>query len=64
MLRPEMYDAASELLVEMNEWCTARPEHESAETSATLKDQVGALMQKEEEQGTHLFSTILHSLCL
>jgi hypothetical protein len=39
------------MLVEMHEWMAGRADMEGVQASAALKDEVDALVQREEEQG-------------
>ena len=46
-----MNEEACELLIDMHVWATARSDLESAQASAALKEQVGAIIQMEDVQG-------------
>jgi hypothetical protein len=47
----DLHDAVCEILVEMHEWSTTRPQLESAQASDIFKDQVNALIGAEQKQG-------------
>jgi hypothetical protein len=47
----ELCEATCEMLVEMHEWMVGRADMEGVQASAALKDEVDALVQREEEQG-------------
>ena len=49
-----MQNATCQLLVEMHEWATTRPNFETSETAAKLKEQVNTLLRKEGDQGSPL----------